>query len=172
MKTLLVYRHAKSDWSDPSLEDFDRPLAKRGRKAAPLMGKEMRRRGWVPDCVLCSAAQRAQETWQRTAEKLKADPQVKLLRSLYLAAPSQIMQAVRRAPSEANCVMLVGHNPGFEHFAQKLAGPGSPPDAVQLMAEKFPTAALAAFHCDIESWADLDWGGGALQAYLRPVDVS
>ena len=40
------------------------------------------------------------------------------------------------------------------------------------MAEKFPTAALAAFHCDIESWADLDWGGGALQAYLRPVDVS
>ena len=59
MRTLYVLRHAKSDWGDSSLSDFDRPLNDRGRKAAKAVGKELRKRKIKPDLVLASPAERA-----------------------------------------------------------------------------------------------------------------
>ena len=70
MKSLYVVRHGKSAWDDPHLTDFDRPLAPRGRKAAPRIAEYMREHGYVPDLVLCSAACRARQTWERMAPVL------------------------------------------------------------------------------------------------------
>ncbi|HVG21430.1 MAG TPA: histidine phosphatase family protein, partial [Blastocatellia bacterium] len=62
MKTLLLLRHAKSDWDDPKLRDFDRPLAARGKRDAPRIGKALKERGPSPDLIVSSPAARARET--------------------------------------------------------------------------------------------------------------
>lgn len=175
MKTLLLLRHAKSDWSNPALGDFDRPLNKRGQKAAPMMGKEIRRRGLVPQLVYCSEARRAQETWEAVSNVITEDPaqiEVKILRGLYLASPAQIMAQLRRAPKDADCVMLIAHNPGMENFAHRLAGEGSKATALNRLVENFPTAALAVFECPIETWQELDWQQAQLTHCLWPRELS
>ncbi|MBE0695045.1 MAG: histidine phosphatase family protein, partial [Aquamicrobium sp.] len=72
-RTLLLLRHAKSSWDDPALDDFDRPLARRGREAAPRMGREMARRGWLPDLALVSSSLRTRQTWALVAPELPRD---------------------------------------------------------------------------------------------------
>lgn len=175
MKRLLLYRHGKSSWDDPRLEDFDRPLAKRGRKAAPEMGKAIAARGWRPDLVLCSAAARTQETCALTAPEIGAEigggPEVKVLRSLYLASPAQILRQVHRVPDTVERVLVVGHNPGLENLALRLAGgEGGSPD-LERLRDKFPTCALAVIALDAERWADTGPAVTRLEAFLRPKDV-
>ena len=98
MKTVLLLRHAKSSWNHPSLGDFDRPLAPRGRKAAPRIARFMRAEGLIPDVVFCSAALRALETWALVAPGLDADVPLETLRDLYHGTPGQLP---RRAPRRA-----------------------------------------------------------------------
>ena len=71
MKTLLLMRHAKSSWSEPGLADHDRPLNKRGKQAAPEMGKLLRKEGLVPDLILCSTARRSRQTAEAVAASLR-----------------------------------------------------------------------------------------------------
>ena len=170
MPSLLLLRHAKSDWSNPGLGDFDRPLNKRGRRAAPLIGRYLREADLIPDLVLCSAARRAQETWELVAAELKQDVPVKTLRSLYLAAPSRLMASLLRVPDAPQRVLLIGHNPGMEHLAALLTG-GGDPAARSLMLEKFPTAALALLRLDGAAWDTLAPGGAVLERFVRPRDL-
>jgi phosphohistidine phosphatase len=171
MKQLLLYRHGKSSWDDPDLEDFDRPLAKRGRKAAPLMGRTLAARDLVPDRVLCSAAVRTRETWELTAGEFGAMPEAKTLRSLYLASPAQILQQVHRTSDTVQRLMVVGHNPGLENLALRLAGGmGDSPD-LELMRAKFPTCALAVIRLDAARWAETGPETTRLDAFLRPKDL-
>jgi phosphohistidine phosphatase len=171
-RTLLLLRHAKSSWSDPTLADFERPLNKRGQKAAPLMGKYLRKHGLVPELVLCSAARRAVETWALAGGVLAkggtAPVPAKYLRSLYLAPPSRILAALRRTPDEAESVLMVGHNPGFEHLALGLAGADSEPAAQRDMEAKFPTAALAELRFEASRWRDVAPGTGKLVRFVIP----
>ncbi len=171
-RTLLLLRHAKSSWSDPTLADFDRPLNKRGRKAAPLMGEYLREHGLVPELVLCSAARRAVETWDLAGEAMSkgraAPSQIKYLRSLYLAPPSRMLAALRRTPDTAESVLMVGHNPGFEHLAMGLTGPGSKPEAQRDMEAKFPTAALAELRFEAKHWRDIAPETGKLVRFVIP----
>jgi phosphohistidine phosphatase len=171
-RTLLLLRHAKSSWSDPSLADFDRPLNKRGRDVAPRMGDYLREHGLVPDLVLCSAARRAVQTWDLAGEALsKGDAKpvtTKHLRSLYLAPPSRMLAALRRTPDEAESVLMVGHNPGFEHLAMGLAGPGSKSEAQRHMEAKFPTAALAELRFEAKHWRDIAPATGKLVRFVIP----
>ncbi len=171
MIRVYLLRHAKSDWSDPSLADFDRPLNKRGRKAAPVMGRYLRKHKLLPDLVLCSSAVRAQQTWARTAEELKDEVPVKYLRSLYLAPPSRLLAALHRVPSGTKSVLLVAHNPGMEHLAAQLAGSGEA-TALARMGEKFPTAALAVFSFETDDWRSLAPGTGRLEAFVIPRDLT
>jgi phosphohistidine phosphatase len=172
MKTLYLLRHAKSDWSEPGLGDFDRPLAPRGTKAAPRMGKAIRKKGLIPAVVLCSEARRALETWSLIEPELRTSVPVKALRSLYLAPPSKLLAAIRRISDEHASAMVIGHNPGMESLAAGLAGPRSDPDALRRMRNKFPTAALAVFDFDTERWADIGPGQGRLTAFLAPRDLT
>ena len=174
-KTVLLLRHAKSSWADPFLEDFDRPLNKRGQKAAPRMGTYLRKQGLVPDLALCSAAQRAVETWALAGAALsKSDsPQVttRHLRSLYLAPPSRILSVLQRLSDDVQSVIVIGHNPGTEHLAQRLAGPGSDAKALDRLELKYPTAGLAELRFQVARWSEVAPGGGKLVRFVIPKDL-
>ncbi len=170
MPTLMLLRHAKSDWSDPALADFDRPLNKRGRRAAPLIGRYLRKQGLLPDLVLCSSARRARQTWELVSAELKAEVPVKFLRSLYLAPPSKLLASLQRQPEKIGRVMLVGHNPGMEHLAAHLAGSGSP-ELRTRMREKFPTATLAVLDFRAETWGGVTAGSGELARFVVARDL-
>lgn len=170
MPALLLLRHAKSSWDDPDLDDFDRPLAPRGRNAAPRMGAEIASCGWQPDLALVSTAARARQTWDLVLPALNGVPETVLDRHLYLAPPATILALLKGAPPPAETAIVVGHNPGMEMLALSLSGPGSDDDALRTMAEKFPTAALARFEFD-GSWADLGTAKTRLTHFVRPRDL-
>lgn len=173
MKTLLLLRHAKSDWSDPWLDDADRPLAPRGRAAAPGMGRYLKEKRLIPDLVLCSTARRAQETWDLVAPEIAADPmpEVRVRKGLYAASSPALLAYLRRLPAEAACVMLIGHNPEMEDLAHRLAG-GGKAKALRRLAEKYPTAALAELRFEEDAWADIGEGDGTLRRFVRPRDLN
>lgn len=175
MKRLLLLRHGKSDWAggalNGGLDDVDRPLAPRGIKAAPVMGQYLRARKLIPDLVLCSAARRTRQTWDLVAAELGTAPEVRFLKSLYLAPPSRLLGAVRKAPAAAKTLLLIGHNPGLAGLALRLAGGGRRKDLAAL-ADKFPTCALAVIDLDISGWPEVGDGGGRLTAFVRPRDLT
>ena len=142
LKTLLLLRHAKSSWDDPTLSDFERPLAPRGMKAAPRMGRYLREHDLLPDIVLCSAAMRTRQTWALVSAELRSEAEVRFQRSLYLGDPAHLLMEIHVQLDSADTLLLIGHNPGIETLARRLAGSG-PPDDLDRMASKFPTAALA-----------------------------
>ena len=171
MKILYLLRHAKSSWDDPALDDFDRPLAKRGRNAAPLIGQLMAEHGWVPDLALVSPALRTRDTWEIVSQHFAALVETRLERSLYMAEPDTILDLLRGLEDMPEAVVVVGHNPGMEECAALLAGPGSDPVALARMAEKFPTAALARF--DVSAGpAALRPGSAALTDFVVPRDIA
>lgn len=170
MKRLLLLRHAKSSWKAPDLADFDRPLNKRGQKAAARMGRFLADEGLLPDSVLCSAARRAQDTWKLAQDALGYDIATKTYRSLYLASPARLLAVIRRQPAELGTIMLVGHNPGIGTLVRRLAGPGSDSGALAKVTEKYPTAALAELLFEGDSWAALDVGAARLERCVVPRD--
>lgn len=145
MRQLLLLRHAKSSWDDPDLDDFDRPLAGRGLKAAKLMGRELATRDWLPDLVLVSPALRTRDTWRLVAAELPAHPRIAFAEALYDASATDILNQIHQADASRGSLLVVGHNPGLEDLAKQLAGSGSEAKARKRIEEKFPTAALARF---------------------------
>jgi len=168
MRTLYVLRHAKSDWGDSSLKDFDRPLNDRGRKAAKAIGKELRKRKIKPDLVLASPAERAKQTLKRVQDAHGTPFEVTEDARIYLAEPDVLIDAIRNAPDDATHLMIVGHNPGLQELVLALATPGELRDEAE---EKFPTAALAQIRFDADRWSDVAPGGGTLDMLLRPSDL-
>ncbi|MDX8531450.1 histidine phosphatase family protein [Mesorhizobium sp. VK25A] len=169
LKQLLILRHAKSSWDDPALADFDRPLAPRGLKTAPLMGRELARRGWLPDLALVSPALRTRDTWRLVTAELPQRVPAQFAEELYEAAPAAILARLRQV--KARRVLVIGHNPGLQHFALRLAGAGSDEGVFKKIEAKFPTAALARFTLD-EDWVDLDFRGARLTHCVRPKDLA
>jgi len=167
MKRLLLLRHAKSNWDDPALDDFERPLAPRGRRAAPQMAAALVERGWAPEAALVSPAARTRETWALVAAALPASPEPLFPQALYLASAAVLLGELRAVPAAVGSLLLLGHNPGLERLAALLAGPGSDPDALAALRSKFPTAGLAVLEVDGE-WSALAEGGGRLVAFLTP----
>jgi phosphohistidine phosphatase len=123
MKTLYIIRHAKSDWNDPSLSDFERPLNKRGQKNAPFMGELLAHNNVHPDLIVSSPAVRAKMTAQEIAKKVGYDTkEIVYAEGLYLADIDAIEEVLKKAPSSKNTVLLVGHNPGLTLFAEYISG--------------------------------------------------
>ena len=176
MRRIMLLRHAKSSWDHADLEDKDRPLASRGRAAAPMMGRFISQQNLQPDLVLCSSASRARQTWELVAAEWDQTdrlgmPPVEMHSSLYLATPGELLSAVRRIDDGIEAVMIVGHNPGMEQFASNLLAQGEPKD-LKKMAKKFPTAALAVIQLAIEHWSSLVFGIGRLETFVRPRDLA
>jgi phosphohistidine phosphatase len=158
MKTLLLLRHAKSDWSDPNRSDHERVLNKRGRRSAPAIGDWIRQHKLAPDQILSSDAARTIETWERTG--LEGEPEFH--RTLYLAEAGTMINALSGANGER--VMMVGHNPGIGSLAERLAK--SPPDNPRFF--QYPTASLSVLEFPIERWPDVEWNTGTLRAFVTP----
>lgn len=170
-KTLLLLRHAKSSWSDPALEDFDRPLSKRGRKAAPRIGHEIAARGWMPDLALVSTAERTSQTWELVRPYMVSTTEIRFSDTFYHAPPDILLDAIRDVPTTFSSVILVGHNPGLEQLTKLLAGSDSDYAALSALRTKFSTAAVARFVVSGD-WADLEAGGATLTDFLRPKDLT
>lgn len=149
-RTLILLRHAKSDWRAGASDDHERPLNARGQRAAAVVGVYLNQQGLAPDLVLTSTATRARETcdWVLRHADFAIEPRVE--RALYLADPARILDAVRQAGADHRRILLVAHNPGLQDLAAALARGGTGGAA---MAEGFPTAALAICTCSAP-WAE------------------
>jgi phosphohistidine phosphatase len=169
-RLIYLFRHAKSSWEDPELEDFDRPLALRGERACESMARYIALADIRPDLVLCSAALRTDQTVEGVRPALGDQAVVKLYRGLYLAGPRAMLNRLRRTADDVHSVMLVGHNPGMRSLAMQLAGSGGEADLARL-EKKFPTGALATLVFRGRSWSDLETGACKLHSLVRPRDI-
>lgn len=120
-RCLVVVRHAKSDWSY-GLPDDQRPLADRGRRDAPAIGRWLAQHVARPDVVVCSPAQRAQQTWQLAGACLDQQPPVRHDPRVYGASPDTLLGVLAELPEEARTAVLVGHNPGLTELVTVLSG--------------------------------------------------
>jgi len=168
MLTLMIFRHAKSSWDDPSLDDFDRPLAPRGMKAANAMARYMREHLPPPDRVICSPAQRARETLALVLPALNAELQINLDMALYdLGSARALWEHVKSLDIQKPRLMLVGHNPLLEQLAERLIGSGESADR-RALSTKYPTGALAVIEFDAESWSAVAPASGRLVSFVQP----
>ena len=161
MKTLLLLRHAKSSWDEPSLRDFDRPLAGRGKRAAPRIGKALADRGPLPELIVCSPAARTRATIKAVAKAARLEAEVQFDDVVYGASSAELIKLIRRLPGQKNCVMVVGHNPGLEDLVERLTG----------RSERMPTAALACIEFQVGGWDGIEDGKGKLAWLLTPKDL-
>ena len=169
-RRIYLFRHGKSSWSDPGLEDRDRDLNARGRAASEKMGKWCAAYGVAPDMVLCSTATRTRETLARLLPHLKATARIEFEDGLYLASAAEIMARLRRLEDEVKAVMVVGHNPGLQELGLLLADDGAAGTLAKLNA-KFPTAALADLSADLKRWRDLDADTARLERLILPREL-
>jgi phosphohistidine phosphatase len=146
MKTLFLVRHAKSSKDDPTLLDRDRPLADRGLKEAPRMGKRLAKRGVKPDLLVSSPALRALTTAQLVADEIGCERKgIVVDDRLYASSADRLLAVVRALDKKVDCVMLFGHNPEFTELAHRLSS-----DIVDM-----PTCAVAEFRFDTKKWSDV-----------------
>lgn len=170
MKTFLLMRHGRYDRSDPSVEDFARPLNERGRRDGELVGRFLGDQGIPPALILCSAARRADETLDAVLHGLDADIPTSIEKDLFMAEAETLLWRLTRVDAGVPSVMVIGHNPGLQHLALGLAGAGGG-EARQRLAGGYPTAALTRFSADIERWQDLHPGGARLEQFVQPGDL-
>jgi phosphohistidine phosphatase len=166
-RRLVLLRHAKSDW--PDVPDHDRPLAKRGRRDAPRVGRWLARSGYLPDAVVCSTARRARETWALASAGLAdaaggAAPPVRYEPRVYEATVLGLLMLVREFPGEERTTLIVGHNPGLAELTVGMAAPPPEPPAA------FPTATVAVLGL-AGDWAEAGPGEARLLAFAVPADM-
>ena len=167
MKRLGLFRHAKSDWDDMALRDFDRGLNARGRKGAALMGAHIADYGAAWSMVLASPAERVRLTLDASGLGVP----VTFEQRAYLADSSALIDLLRAVDDSEPAVLLAGHNPGLHDLALELAAPNDEDGLLAKLEAKFPTAAFAVFELAIDRWQDLELGCGRLVHFARPRDI-
>jgi phosphohistidine phosphatase len=167
-KRLFILRHAKSDWGSPAMNDFDRPLNKRGEKAATHMGRWMEKHKVRVDAIISSPALRAQQTIERVCKPMHVSlERIHWDKRLYLASCATLLEVLAQAFAEADKVMVVGHNPGLEELLVYLCRDETLP---RTQAGKLLTTANLA-QVNLKDDNILHTGSGELQQLVRPKDV-
>jgi phosphohistidine phosphatase len=157
---LTLIRHAKSSWDSHHARDFDRPLNKRGRHDAPLMGKHLATEFPRPDACVSSPAVRAQTTARMLMDAAGLPPStLGLDQRLYDADVERILDVVRETDDRCRDLWVFGHNPGMCDTVHALSGE---------RMEKFPTCGVVRIALSIESWTEIAPHCGKAQAILRP----
>lgn len=167
VKLLGLLRHAKSDWDDLALRDFDRGLNGRGRKGAALMGAHIVRHGVSWDRIVASPAARVRATLQASGLKTP----VAFVDDAYLADSATLQKLLSEHGGSANKVLLVSHNPGLQELVLDLVPPDKENALFGEVMTKYPTAAFAVVELDIDNWADLKPGTGKIVHFARPRDL-
>ena len=146
MKTLILVRHAKSDWGDPALSDIDRPLNNRGKKDAPEMAKRLKERKLDVDAFITSPAKRARKTasvffkeFDLKKERLIEEPE------LYGASENEFYKVIGNVKDKYDCIGLFSHNPGLTDFANRLT---------ETRVDNIPTTGIFAVQADCKSWSE------------------
>jgi phosphohistidine phosphatase len=159
MKTLLLFRHGKSDWQTEFAHDHERPLNKRGKRDAKQMGQYLRAVGSVPGRVVSSSAARAVKTVELAAAAGDWNSEIEIDGSLYEADPPRILALIQKQPDTNDMLLLAGHEPSFSETASLLIGGGS---------LRLPTAAIACIEFEATRWADVKAAGGTLEWLITP----
>ena len=153
-RTLILVRHAKSSWEGVDLSDTERPLADRGKRDAPMMGKRLAKQQVTPDLILSSPARRALATAEIIANELGyKEKDIVVDNRLYATDPETLLAVIGGLKDRMKCVMLFGHNPEFSELAHHLSS------EIALL----PTCAVAQFTFETKSWASI--------GEAKPVDV-
>ena len=158
MKQLFLLRHAKSSWDDPGLSDFDRPLNRRGREAAPFMGELIAKKKIAPDVVISSPAVRARQTAELFSTAAGLDSPLRFEKTIYEASLADLRAIVSELEEEYASALLVGHQPGTGELIRFLTGE----------SPEVPTACFASIPLNVDKWADVRSGSGKLELILRP----
>lgn len=170
MKRLCLLRHAKSDWSDPAKDDFQRSLNARGVKSAEFMANFISTSPYRPDAVLCSTARRAMETFVPLRERLPVKTPVIFRDELYHAMPDILLNEIHRAPPEAKTLLVIAHNPGLVLLAMALAH--DPDEDIALrVAHGVPTGGFIVFEFDVDDWSEIADGAGRTVFFGKPRDL-
>ena len=170
MKKVIVLRHAKSSWSDPSLEDHDRPLNARGRQTALIIAEWLAHQKHRPDTILCSSSRRTQETVERMRKIDQKLPDPVVEPGLYHASPGTMLDRMRALPPDCATVMLVGHQPGLGSLIRRLSD-GREKRRCRRAYEHFPTAAAAVLEIDIADWSELDAETARFVDFAKPREL-
>jgi phosphohistidine phosphatase len=170
MKHLTVLRHAKSSWDDPDVEDFERPLNKRGRKAAVIVGSELKRRNMRFDFVLASPAARVRETLERLFEGYGETLEARFDERIYETSESTLLEIVRSLPASSSSPLIVGHNPALERLVVELTHDDDR-GLRNRIAKKFPTAAVAVIELPVSGWAEVAAGSGEVVDLILPREL-
>lgn len=165
MLRLLLLRHAKAAWPS-GVADLDRPLARRGKEAAPVMGTYLKRERLTPDLIVVSPARRAQETWEHVRLSL-GEIESRRDGRIYEAPVGRLLEVVREVEPAVRTLMLIGHNPGFEELAKLLIGEGDM-DGILRLGQKYPTSGLAVIDFSLENWSDVAQKSGRLERFVTP----
>jgi len=166
MRHLTVFRHAKSSWSSSAKSDHARPLTPRGIKAAIRMGYWLMEHDLLPDRILCSTAKRARETRKLAAKLWPIKPDVLLDKALYLASAAELIDLIAKHGTDAERLMVIGHNPGLQDLIIKLVD--QKPRETREIIGKYPSGAIAELDCDIESWSEIEKNCATLSTFMRP----
>lgn len=155
MKTLTLFRHAKTERDSDSGRDFDRRLIDRGRDDSKRMGEEIRKLGLAFDLVISSPAARAAETAELAGLEVRFDERI------YDASTGQLLEIVRAMDDEIDRLAMIGHNPGFERLVSRLIG----------QSVEMPTGSLAEIVVPVDRWNEAAEGNGRLTRFLKPKEL-
>ena len=163
---LILMRHAKSDWNNPDLEDFERPLNQRGTEAAKLIGQWLAAKNILPECVLCSSATRTRETCRIVTGQLCLSANVHFSDRLYLASAETMFQSLSLC-SRSSPAMLIAHNPGTAILAHILAKHPAPHPRFS----DYPTAATTIIDFESDNWSEISAGTGKIVDFVVPREL-
>lgn len=162
-KTLYLVRHAKSSWKNPELSDWERPLNKRGKHDAPLIGKFLKQKNEIPELLISSPAKRALKTAGYFADEMHISKKIVSAESLYMAGINDFISVIENIEDSVNSIMLFSHNPGITEFANYITG-----SEIDIM----PTASTARIDFNINRWKDCRNAKGELRFFISPKNVS
>lgn len=146
MKQLLLIRHAKSDWGDPSLDDFDRPLNERGKRDAPVMAQRLLDKKIKIDAFISSPAKRARKTASVFAKEFEISKEKIILNpELYGAGEEAFYKVISNTKNKFDSIAIFSHNPGITDFANELT---------DTRIDNIPTCSIFAVKIDCDKWAD------------------
>ena len=157
MFRLLLVRHAKSSWKDPTLADIDRPLNGRGKRDAPVMASRLKKIGENIDVVFSSPAVRAQGIAKLIAHELNVS--LRIVEGLYTFSSSAMLKVISGLPSNYKSIAVVGHNPAITELVNSLAAEN---------IVNVPTSGMVAVNCHINDWHDLQQGSCVMEYFDYP----
>jgi len=157
MKKLFLIRHAKSDWSNEQLRDFNRPLNHRGKKNVSLIAKILKNKSVHPNLIISSPACRAKETTRQIMKKIAFD-EVVYEKCLYEASLANTLEIIKLIPDEHNEVFIIGHNPSLNMLAFYLLE----------FNRNFPTCGVLEMTFETNTWKGIDKTNGKLISFEYP----